>query len=136
MKKFIKSTVSLVMVVVLVLSVSIMPASAAESEDEAVELVSATVPEEEVANPDSLIQIIYFSRSECKTIYTKMTAYTSWDASFVQWLVNTIGHGVDLIVSLNYNRALKAFYDGGYGSGYTGCMMYVYDNASPALIAY
>ena len=119
----------MVLVLAIAFSLFVMPAHAAVRE-----------PDE----TNNLIYTYYVSRADCQTIYNNMPAAVSWSDLVKQALRdlvtgNLIGVGasaIEAIVIANYNSARNAFYKGGYVSGYSGCKVLVYDNASPTVLAY
>lgn len=115
-----KSIISQILILACVFTTCIVPSYATNSE--------------EAIEPCALIYTYYYSRSECKEIYTEMTSYSSWDDILIENLADFVGVGY--FYRLNYNLALSAFYKGGYVSGYSGCKVLVYDNASPTVLAY
>lgn len=121
-KSKMKAAISLVVVFITVFSTCIVPVHA------------AMLPNEDIANPNTLITTVYYSKSECKEIYTEMTAYSTWDTLLIEALADYVGVGY--FIRLNYNLALQAFYNGGYVSGYKGCKLLVYDDTAPTVLAY
>lgn len=130
-----KSILAMTLVLSVVFCFFAMPVQAAYALEEPEEAAYALEePEEE----PGLLEVRYLSRSECKAIYQEMIGYSFWSTVLLAAIGGLPGTGwvAALVAQLYFGSVQNELYKGGYVSGYTGVVVYIYDNAVPGLWAY